>query len=161
MKKIKLNTGKFALVDDEDYDNLIKNKWQENKDKCTSYVKRSTTLYGKHGVSRSILMHRVIMGLEFGDGKEVDHVNHNGLDNRKCNLRIVTRSENVRHSKKIPKGYSWHIRMKKFIARIRINGVLHHLGYFSEEQDARNAYLKARSMLRRGHEKFINPLNIK
>ncbi len=88
-------------------------------------------------------LHRFILGYE---GKDfVDHINNNPLDNRKCNLRIVTPEENSRNrsankegsSKYI--GVSWHSRDEKYTARITHGGKMHNLGYFKNEIDAAKA----------------------
>ena len=105
MKRIKLSgkigAGKYALVDNEDYSELAKNKW------CLStkgYVKRGTTVGGKH---KTILMHTQIMGTPVG--KVIDHKNHNPLDNRKENLRVCTHRQNcanMKLSKRNTSGYT-------------------------------------------------------
>lgn len=97
MKEIKLSSGALVLVDDEDYDLVSKHKWYETKairkgKYYTSYA------IGKDGTTtkrKTIAMHRLIMG--FPDGLFIDHINHNGLDNRKENLRIVTSGQNQRN----------------------------------------------------------------
>ena len=73
----------------------------------------------------------------------VDHINRNKMDNRICNLRSVTHKENAKNTNP-GKGCSYHKRLDKFQARIRINGRLKALGYFKTEKEARDAYLKAR-----------------
>lgn len=79
-------------------------------------------------------------------GMVVDHINHNGLDNRKANLRIATFSENRRNSRKAKdtsskyKGVSWHKNNKKWHAGININGRRKHLGSFDDEIQAAKAY---------------------
>lgn len=62
------------------------------------YVHRSTRLGGRRPGSRSInvYLHRAVMGLEYGDPREVDHLNGDPLDNRIVNLEIVSHAENVR-----------------------------------------------------------------
>jgi hypothetical protein len=81
----------------------------------------------------------------------VDHINHNGLDNRKANLRHATRAQNnfnrliiIREdSSSKYKGVSWRKRKKKWRARICINGERKHIGYFKDEIHAAKAYDKA------------------
>ena len=104
MKKIPLsakgkssNRGKFfALVDDELYDELNKYHWSISSN---GYAQRRIKIGDK--VS-TILMHRQIMELTFGDSICVDHINGNRLDNRKSNLRICSRTEN-NHNMRISK----------------------------------------------------------
>jgi hypothetical protein len=97
MKEIKLTRGLIALVDDEDYDYLNQFKWNANKSRDTKSF--YATRYP------GIKMHRVIMNTP--DNLEVDHIDHNGLNNQRCNLRNCTRSQN--HMNKNPKGDSKYL----------------------------------------------------
>jgi hypothetical protein len=90
MKEISLTQGLFTQVDDENYDFLNQWRWHARVHKYTSYAARSITKNGKETV---IHMHRLIM--DTPNNLEVDHINFNGLDNRKSNLRNVTHSENI------------------------------------------------------------------
>lgn len=138
MEKITLTQSKFALVDDEDYDWLNQWKWHALKNH------RDFTFYAiKREGKEKVRMHRLILGLQKGDGKEVDHINHNGLDNRRSNLRIVSRSEN-QWNRRNPKGYTWWERTKKWQACIKRDRRKIHLGYFDTEQQAHQAYLDAK-----------------
>jgi len=93
-------------------------------------------------------LHRLIMDTP----KElvVDHINHNTLDNRKCNLRNVTTRENLSNQKRKSEcssqcvGVSWDKQKKKWKAHIAINGKKKHLGYFTNELQAAEAYLQAK-----------------
>jgi hypothetical protein len=79
----------------------------------------------------------------------VDHINGNGLDNRKSNLRICTHQQNCENSRKRKKSFSkykgvyWSKNAKKWVAQITIDGKSKHLGYFELEEDAAAAYDKA------------------
>ena len=151
-KKIKLTQGKFALVDDDDYKKLNKHKWFAVKYHKTYYAKRNAKVNNKW---KPIYMHRVIMQLRQGDGKELDHQNRNGLDNQKTNLRIVSRSENMRNNGKFlnsKSGYTgvyWYEPLRKWHAQICINYKNIHLGYFPKKDEA----IKAR---RQGEIKYWN-----
>jgi hypothetical protein len=92
MKTITTKQGVKILVDDEDYLRLKAHKWSVNS---RGYAVRFT----EHlGVKKGIRMHREILELgEYDGGMEVDHINRNKLDNRRCNLRLVTRSENQKN----------------------------------------------------------------
>ena len=97
-KKIPLTQGKYAIVDDADYEWLMEWQWCAAKMHPRSgnaeYVYAATHM----GSSSLVLMHRAIM--DATDGKHVDHINGNRLDNRRKNLRIVTPSMNLANSKK-------------------------------------------------------------
>jgi hypothetical protein len=144
MKKIKLTQGKFALVDDEDFEWLNQWKWcyHKEKNKNTGYVVRAIN-------KKLIRMHRQILNLIFGDKKDADHKDHNGLNNQKNNLRIVTSQENRRNSLKIKncfskyKGVSLHKSTKKWRAYIVINYKQKHLGLFISEKKAAKVYNQA------------------
>lgn len=142
MKQIPLTQGQFALVDDKDFEYLNQFKWQALKDKVTYYAVRSVTLNKKQ---YPVLMHRVI--LEIADPKmQGDHMDHNGLNNQRYNLRIVTRKQNIRNStgnKKsasIYKGVTYIKSSKKWCAQISINGKNKHLGVFTDEIEAAKKY---------------------
>ena len=95
MKQIPLSRGKFAIVDDKDFEWLNQWKWSLcESTNSPAYANRSIKQNGKW---HTISMHRKILGLTRGDGKETDHRNGNGLDNRRGNLRICSHSENVQN----------------------------------------------------------------
>ena len=89
MREIPLSRGMFAIVDDEDYSQLASVRWYAAPGRHTFYAKRDVRRNGSKG---RILMHRYLLGCP--DGLEVDHKNGNGLDNRRSNIRIATRSQN-------------------------------------------------------------------
>lgn len=137
MKQIPLTQGKIALVDDEDYAKVLAaGPWHASQYRSGRwYAERKIRLSGKQTTQR---MHRFIMGLEQGDPTEVDHVAldaESGLDNRRSNLRIATRSQNNRnigllnHNTSGFKGVHWHKRDKKWRASISVGGIKKHLGY--------------------------------
>lgn len=92
-KQIPLSRGLFSLVDDSDYEWLSQWKWAAVPSGDTFYAKRADSSLGKLFV-KSILMHRQILNAP--QGMEVDHIDSNGIDNRRANLRLVTRTENLR-----------------------------------------------------------------
>ena len=143
MREIPLTQGLVALVDDEDYPSLMKYKWYAHKENHTFYAQRqSQRVAGKQSVIR---MHREIMGAH--KGIELDHINGNGLDNRKENLRVVTRRENSqnKHTPKTSKfpGVCWHPISGKWLAQIRVGKKRHHLGLIEDEEAAYEAYKNA------------------
>jgi len=96
MKLIPLTQGKFAKVDDEDYDWLNQWKWLAHKSKCGKRftAERNQRIKGER--QKLYIMSRVILNT---DDKNifVDHINHDSLDNRRCNLRTCTPMENSRN----------------------------------------------------------------
>ncbi len=143
MKRIPLTQGQFAIVDDEDYVRLYQYKWRASWHKHTQSfyaVRKSKT---KNGKNHTISMAREILGLSRDDKRQADHIDHNTLDNRKSELRIVTRSGN-QWNRKNPKGYYFHKANHKYLARIGLNGKGIYLGFFCKAKEAHNAYLKAK-----------------
>ena len=142
-----MTQGKYAIVDPDDYERLNKHKWHAVNSRHTFYAERVVRVGG--GRQAIIKMHREI--IEIGDGKYCDHINHNGLDNRKANLRPATRAENNRNRRKSNKrkchskfkGISWHKYRKKWSAQIWFNGDIKFIGYFDDEIEAAKAYDKA------------------
>jgi hypothetical protein len=90
MKEIKLTQNKVALVDDEDFEYINQFKWRTLKTKCAVYAIRTIR---QNKIKECILMHRLIMGTP--KDQDIDHINRNGLDNKKLNLRNCSRSENL------------------------------------------------------------------
>ena len=95
MKEIKLTKGLYAIVDDNDYAELNKHKWYAmgSKTSRTHYAARGITTNGKLVIK---LMHRIIFGIDSKDIK-IDHIDHNGLNNKRSNLRQCTHAENTRN----------------------------------------------------------------
>lgn len=144
MKKIPLTQGKFALVDDADYDWLSKWKWYAHKNRKTYYALRKQ--YVSRKVRYCVAMHRAILGLKAGDGKQGDHRDHNGLNNRKSNLRICTNQQNQFNKKKLRKctslykGVTRQAGRTKWVARAYCDGQCRYIGSFASEIDAAHAY---------------------
>ncbi len=146
-RRIPLTKGKFAIVDPDDYGRLSKYKWHVTKNTNTFYAKRNPRV-GRKVKAPSIYMHRQIINVPAGF--VIDHINHNGLDNRKTNLRLATRAQNNRHTKKPKnkchsnyKGLYWHRRDRVWHVRITANGITRHVGYFKDEIEAAKAYDRA------------------
>lgn len=143
-KEIKLTKGKIAIVDDEDYQWLTNiGSWYYGN----GYAMRITrTSNGR----KSMLMHReIIKRYRFlNKNKVIDHINHNGLDNRKSNLRDCDRSDNAKNSKKPInnttgyKGVNYAPRKNsmKYRVRIYINGKITDVGVCDNLIDAAKLY---------------------
>lgn len=147
MKEIKLTQGQTALVDDEDYDYLMQWKWHAKKDAYTYYAGSNIRLGVRH--HKSISMHRIIMNPPHG--YLVDHIDHNGLNNQKSNLRICTKRQNRLNSLKRKecatpyKGVMGKRRRTpknpwRYRACIRVNGELIGLGNYNTPEEAARAY---------------------
>ena len=137
-KEIQLTQNKVAFVDDADFEWLNQHKWCFNG----RHAIREIRIGGK---KRKILMHRIIVSVPFG--LEIDHINGNGCDNQRDNLRICTHQQNVRNCKKCTKdtsskykGVCWHKTNRKWQAYIGANKKVIYLGYFDIEDDAARAY---------------------
>lgn len=143
MKLIALTQGKFAMVDDSDFEFLSQWTWHAFKGHGGKYYacRNSKPIEGKR---HHIFMHRVLCGTP--PGADTDHKNGDGLDNRKSNLRIASRSQNMwnRNPNKGGtsrfKGVFWHKVHCKWMASIQVNKKRHHLGLFETEQEAATAY---------------------
>jgi hypothetical protein len=139
-RRIPLTRGLFSIVDAEDYPLLSQYTWFAEGTGQNCYAVRKEN-------GKSIKMHRWIMNAP--DNLVVDHIDHNGLNNRKENLRVCTFVENCRnlrssrHKTSKYKGVHWNKRSKKWAAQISCDNKTYHLGYFTDEIEAAKAYDKA------------------
>lgn len=145
MKEILLTQGKVALVDDEDFEYFNQWKWSASKQGNTYYALRKVTV--SKNKELTTIMHRVIT--QALHGINIDHINGNGLDNQRKNLRFATKAQNAMNKNKQCnnvsgyKGVSWAKRQKKWRACIMVIGRNVHLGYFTIKETAALAYDKA------------------
>ena len=136
MIEIPLTQGKVALIDDEDYELVSQYKWHAIRKPSTNiwYALDSNNRY----------MHRLIMGAK--DDELVDHINHNGIDNRRVNMRLCTIQQNQFNKRKQPgktsvyTGVSWDGVLCKWRAEIKINGSRKDLGRHKTQEEAVSAY---------------------
>lgn len=141
MRKIPLTQGRFALIDNEDYEKISQYKWFYHDYACRKQNKQL------------VMMHRFLIGI-IPDNKEIDHINGDKLDNRRCNLRLATHSEN-QANKKIGinnisgfKGVSVTFRKYKgtiykyYVAQISKDSKIRNLGTFKYINKAIEKYNK-------------------
>lgn len=131
---IPLTFGLFARIDISDYDLVSSYIWQ---------AQYRSDMMGFYAInSNGIRMHRMILKPE--DGYIVDHIDGNGLNNTRGNIRIGTQSQNCVNRKRTPGPYMRGTRPKgnRWQSYIKFNGVQRSLGYYDNEQDAHNVYLK-------------------
>lgn len=138
-KYIELTQNKYAIVDDDDFDYLNQFKW------CFSqgYAYRRTT--PPNGEAKTIMMHREIFKGQ--EDKLIDHINRNGCDNRKENLRFCTHSQNSANKPAMKmnssgfKGVSYLKRENAFLSMIAFNRKSYILGRFKTAEEASAAYI--------------------
>ncbi len=144
-RRIPLTQGKYAIIDLDDFERLNKHKWYAVRGKNTFYAAR-TIRVGKKRIS--IKMHREV--IHPPDHLFVDHINRNGLDNRKVNLRPATHVQNSWNTRKSRRpayskyrGITFRKGPQKWAAMIRVAGNKIFLGSFEDELEAAKAYDEA------------------
>ena len=142
MKTIPLTQGKATTVDEADYDRpeVGGRHWAAMRNGRQWYAARRAPGPG----SRHLLLHRVVLGLVPGD-PAVDHINGDGLDNRRENLRLATKAQNGMNQAKTHgvsqfKGVYWDKVNRKWVAQVRAGAKVRFLGRFDSEEDAAQAY---------------------
>lgn len=137
---IPLTQGRNAIVDCEDFARLSCKNWYARKTRGMFYVVSHT----KIGIA---YMHREILGVSEEDF--VDHWNHDGLDNRKCNLRKCTEAQNARNGKKRIdntsgyRGVAWDNERRKWRVLIAVNRKVKFVGRYESSTEAARAYDEA------------------
>lgn len=148
MKVILTRQGQSILVDDDDYPVLSKFIWGVD---TRGYVRRNIRADGKR--VRQITIHRQLLGLDPSDRRIVDHINGIKTDNRHCNLRVCTKSQNganrghQRNNSAGYKGVTFHKGTGRFIAQIQKDGRKIHLGSYDSAERAHAAYRSAAESL--------------
>lgn len=136
MEFITLNDGTQVQVDPELYEALNRYHWTHQKrSNGRGYAIRFEVV---DGIRKTVLMHRVIA--DTPPDLLTDHVDGNTYNNRRCNLRVVTKAQNAKNrsanvvstSKYV--GVSWIRRVGKWVSQIKAGGRVHFLGYFDCEE---------------------------
>lgn len=144
MQIITLYGGAQALVDDEDAGLLRRSSWQIQISGTLRYARRST---GPRG-NTTVYMHREIMRPP--DGMVVDHIDGNGLNNQRSNLRVVTHSQNLWNQRKKADGVSLRRQNGKWRATIDYESKKYEIGFYAERGDALAARAYVAAVIRKG-----------
>lgn len=136
MAELTAGATKF-LVDDGDVNLVQSYRWGPYHGQYTTYLQAWDSER-----RAEILLHRLLMGFPSGT---VDHINHNGLDNRRQNLRVASRSQNAANQRRRPNTKSGYkgvglLYDKYYVARIKRDGKVSYLGCFESGEDAARAY---------------------
>jgi hypothetical protein len=139
------------LIDDEDYERVLKYSWRikvvkvKGGGRVVKYAQAHSPML--NGKRVTIRMHRLILNAP--TGVQVDHIDGNGLNNQKSNLRFATSSENMQNSKAKAgaaskfKGVCWNKNESKWVVRIFVDGKRMCLGQYTDEAQAAKVYDKA------------------
>jgi len=139
MKQLPLSRGLYTLVDDADYDFLSMWKWSAKQYRNNCYAVR------RDKSNKIIKMHRELLSLT-NPKIEGDHINGNGLDNQRKNLRTCSHQQNICNQRKSSanssgyKGVSYRKDIGKWDAYIKVNQKRIWLGCFKIKEDAARAY---------------------
>ena len=159
MKEIQLTRGQIALVNDEDFEMLSKYTWHCKNNKHTKYAFRC---YHENGKTISVWMHREVLGISNDKSKRGDHIDFNGLNNTRENLRVATHKQNncyknsAKNSRSKYLGVSFCKCTNKWMANITNDYKQIKIGRFESEVEAAMAYNYKAYFL---HGEFAN-LNI-
>lgn len=126
------------MLDAEDHDWASEHGWHLMLVDRGGYAVRKE---GPDNARRSVLLHREVAGLEYGDPRQVDHINRDKLDNRRCNLRIVSPDAQKQNIPAVGRSRfrgvcRTHCKSAPWKARVKMNGRVHELGYFATEEEA-------------------------
>lgn len=143
MTELLLSDGSIALIDDDDYQKASLLCWRASSRRTVTYARAYVRGSGRKNCKR-VYLHRYL--LELSPGFDVDHINGNGLDCRRTNMRVATKQQNrmnegcCRKHSSIYKGVHWHRQTQLWRADIGYNGKTLTLGHFKIERDAAAAY---------------------
>jgi hypothetical protein len=141
---IPLTQGQFAKVSPARFEWLSQWKWCARWDKTSHsfYAIRGAYLNGK---CVTVLMHREVLGLEKGDKRHGDHINHDTLDNQDSNLRIANSCQSAANKKREVRNKSgvrgvYLHKNGRYSVGIKTKGKRYHIGMYDDLEEARNAY---------------------
>jgi hypothetical protein len=149
---IELTKGQYSLIDSWNIDEVQEWNW------CAMDTKSSRTIYaGRHikipKTRKSICIKLHCLVLPPDKGLMIDHINGNGLDNRRSNLRMCTHAQNKQNVAMTSfnttgfKGIAWNKNLQRWHAKIQVNGVNHSLKYHYTKEAAHAAYCEAAKRL--------------
>lgn len=147
MKNISLGNGKYASVDDQDFHKVLGYNWIAKPSKGKNgrtYTEYAIFREYVRGKRVSVRMHRFILDAPYG--VHVDHIDGNGLNNTRCNLRICTAKDNQGNRRKFSstssqyKGVCWNKKTSKWRAQLSSSRQRVFVGEFTSELDAAHAY---------------------
>lgn len=132
----------IAFIDTEELESVSICNWYAYWSKLGQFF---------YAYNNRLLMHRVITNAP--KGSQVDHINHNTLDNRKCNLRIVSSAQNNQNKRGARsdnrssgiRGVTWSKQQGKWRARYMLDGIDYHVGFYDDLSEAAAAVEKARA----------------
>lgn len=136
--EISVGRSHVALIDVTDYDIVGRYRWHAHRDGRNIYARRRELCDGR---MRYQFMHDLILGVA-----GVDHIDHDGLNNQRANLRLADHAQNQYNrraalgSTSTYKGVSWRRDKRKWQAQIMVARRTQHLGYFGDEAQAAHVY---------------------
>lgn len=159
MKTISLTQGKAAIIDDQDYALVSRYKWCAHEGCTTFYAVTNAKVGGK---LKTLNMSALLLNPP--PGYVVDHIDRNGLNNCRSNLRIALRHQNqANHGKRNGsstsrfKGVSWDASTSRWVAAIGHKGNMYRIGKFKDEEDAALVYNVAAQIFH-GDFAVLNPV---
>lgn len=162
-RKIALTNNQWAIISEVDYPSLIQHNWTGwwNPKTRSYYAVRGEKRGGKRFM---IMMHNAVYIAAYGsipDGKKVDHISVNSLENRRGNLRDASNHENMFNSGKRRnntsgyKGVTWHKQRQRWMAQIVAYGKHQNLGLFDTKEAAYEAYCEAARRLHGQYARLV------
>lgn len=140
MKVIKITQGCRAFIDDEDFEKVSRYRWYLVRPLKSKTLKYAACKKYPDGEKKTLLMHRLILNAP--KGRPVDHIDRNGLNNQKSNLRICSIRENNlnckihKTNKSGYRGVCWHEQNSCYRAYFSLHNKTYHIGLFQTAKEA-------------------------